>query len=305
MNKKPHIIIGIPARNEEKNIGFLLSDIAQQNCKNFTLQQVIVNSDASSDNTEEVALSTTKLPVKVLKHKTRGGIAVRLNEVISLAKKEKVAALVLLDADIRIYDKNCLEKLIAPILKKEADLTSCSITEQSTTNLLDRALKVSMNIKHALFTSLNDGDNVYTCYGPVRALSSQMLEGLQFPYGIANDAFTYFYAKELKLSYKFVKNTEIIYKLPTALSDHENQSQRFLESQKLLSKDFGRETVSAAYQIPFDLKIKSVLKYFVQKPFLVIVYLFILATMRVKHFISKGVPDLWDQASSSKSLTHS
>lgn len=301
-NKIPNIIIGMPALNEEKNIGFILQDIAKQNTKGFKIKAVIVNSDASTDKTESVAASIKQLPVVVLKHKVRKGIAVRLNEIILYAKNESADALVLFDADIRITDRNCLKNLVAPILKNKADLTSCKITEQATTNIIDRSLKVSMNIKHSLFTELEDGDNIYTCYGPVRALSSKLFVQLQFPYGIANDAFTYLYAKQKNLQYKFVKNTEVIYKLPTALRDHQNQSQRFLESQKLLAKDFGTNAVRNAYRIPFTLKLKSVLKYFVQEPGLVFTYLIILASMQLKHVLSKGVPDLWEQAASSKVL---
>ena len=304
-NTLPRIIIGIPALNEEKNIGALLKDIAAQNCAGFKISEIIVNSDGSTDKTETVALSATKLPVTVLSHKERKGIAVRLNEVLAKARKEKVTAVILFDADIRILDKNCLKNLLAPILKNNVDLTSCKISELPTTNLVDRSLKVSMAIKHALFSELNNGDNVYTCYGPVRAFSARLVEKLSFPYGIGNDAFSYLFTKQHGLKYHFVRNTEIIYKLPTDLSDHENQSQRFLESQKLLAKDFGAEFVHTEYQIPTTLKLKSVLSYLVKEPVLVITYLSILLSMQVKHFTSNGVPDLWDQATSSKTLNHS
>src|SRR5688500_17500683 len=100
--KKPLIIIGIPAYNEENNIAFLLKDIAAQNTTGYEIKSVVINSDASTDNTEKVALVATKLPVKLLTHKTRKGIAPRLNEIITIAKKEKVSALVLFDADIRV-----------------------------------------------------------------------------------------------------------------------------------------------------------------------------------------------------------
>jgi len=54
------ITIGIPAYNEEKNIGNLLNDILNQKLEHNILEKILVISDNSTDKTDEIVSSFMK-----------------------------------------------------------------------------------------------------------------------------------------------------------------------------------------------------------------------------------------------------
>ena len=63
--KKLTVTIGIPAYNEEKNIGRLLKSLSNQKGDDFTLNEIVVLSDGSTDMTNEIVHSQSKLNRKV------------------------------------------------------------------------------------------------------------------------------------------------------------------------------------------------------------------------------------------------
>src|SRR3989344_306584 len=81
MNKKT-VIVGIPAFNEEKNIGVLLESILLQKGNNFTIDKVIVVCDGSRDNTAEIVKLYSKKfnQISLKDDNKRKGKAARLNE---------------------------------------------------------------------------------------------------------------------------------------------------------------------------------------------------------------------------------
>jgi len=62
MADKKTLAIGIPAHNEEANIGFLIKALLEQESRLYVLTEIIVASDASTDKTVELvkALTTIK-----------------------------------------------------------------------------------------------------------------------------------------------------------------------------------------------------------------------------------------------------
>jgi len=120
--KQTAITIGIPALNEEFNIGALLDSLLKQKQEGFCIKKIIISSDGSTDNTVSIVNSYKDRRVKVIDNKVRKGVAVRQNQLIDHANTD---ILVLLDADITVADPKFLKKLIAPIKAGKADLCSC------------------------------------------------------------------------------------------------------------------------------------------------------------------------------------
>ena len=169
MKNKSTVSIGIPAFNEEANIGFLLKDLLKQNQKNFVFHQIIISSDGSTDKTIETAKKASASFIQkegqeviLIDNKERKGRAVRQNQIMERSASD---ILVLLDADILIKDKNFIEKIIKPVLNKKADLTSVSVQELPPENFLERILKISMEFKKFIFENYKNGNNLYTCHG--------------------------------------------------------------------------------------------------------------------------------------------
>ncbi|WP_372650934.1 glycosyltransferase family 2 protein [Draconibacterium sp.] len=98
----PLVSILIPARNEEQNIGRLLTDIQQQKWQNF---EVLVFNDQSTDKTSEIVESFTKTDQRFQLFNSDGlpdGWLGKNYGCYQLAQKAKGCYFLFLDADVRI-----------------------------------------------------------------------------------------------------------------------------------------------------------------------------------------------------------
>lgn len=105
--------IGIPAYNEEANIGKLLDVLlTKQKLSKVEISEIIVVSSGSADRTNEIVENISKIYNKVflIKEDERRGKASAINIFLANAKEE---ILVLESADT-IPDDDCIEKLILP-----------------------------------------------------------------------------------------------------------------------------------------------------------------------------------------------
>jgi len=106
------ICIGIPAFNEEKNIGKIISQLESIS------DSIIVCNDGSSDMTGEIA---KKMGVIVVNHKKNLGYGAAIRSIFLKAKEIDSDVLVTFDADgqHRIEDIN---KVLKPIIEENYDL---------------------------------------------------------------------------------------------------------------------------------------------------------------------------------------
>lgn len=112
-----NIIITIPAYNEEKTIGPLITRIKAVIKKNKYKAKVLVLDDGSKDKTKEIA---TKLGAVVKSHPRNYGLAETFRSEIKEALKLKADVIVHIDADMQ-YRPEEIPKLINEI-KKGYDL---------------------------------------------------------------------------------------------------------------------------------------------------------------------------------------
>lgn len=106
------VSIGIPAYNEEKNIGSIIAKLTKNS------DNIIVCDDGSTDTTGIIA---KKMGALVIKHEKNLGYGAGIRSIFLKAKQTDCDVLVTFDADgqHRVEDiKNVLE----PILKNEADI---------------------------------------------------------------------------------------------------------------------------------------------------------------------------------------
>lgn len=121
-SRRPKIIVGIPAYNEEKTIAKIVI-ISQRYA-----DEVVVCDDGSTDLTGEIA---RKLGAKVIKHKRNRGKGAALRSIFEYASKRKPEVLVTIDADLQ-HDPHDIPKIAEPILRGEAEVSiGCRFMGQS------------------------------------------------------------------------------------------------------------------------------------------------------------------------------
>ena len=106
------VVVGIPAFNEEKNIGKIISKISK------IADKIIVCNDNSSDATKEIA---EQMGVIVVSHERNLGYGAAIRTIFLKARELDADILVTMDGDgqHRIED---LKKIIEPILEKQSDV---------------------------------------------------------------------------------------------------------------------------------------------------------------------------------------
>ncbi len=286
MIKNQTLTIGIPAYNEEANIGHLLEDLAKQKYGSLILEHIIVASDGSTDKTNDIVSKTSLDNVKLINNTTTEGQAVRQNQIISMSKSD---ILVILNADIMIEDEKFIQKLVKPICEGVADLTSCPIKELSPRTYTERAIHHAMSVKQKFFESIKKGNNIYTCHGTARGFSRNLYTKLKFTSSIGEDAYSYLYCIKNGFKYKYVNNTCIYYQLVNNVKDYNKQNNRFLLSRKLMIEDFGDKFVNKQYSLPFDKMTSAILRYALNKPVLAVIYIIVYIGGYISSKVNKPV----------------
>ena len=106
------VIIGIPAFNEEKNIGVIVAKLKKK------YEYVIVCDDGSSDMTETIASS---LGAIVVKHKTNLGYGAAIRTIFNQARKIDGDVLVTFDADGQ-HQISEIDSVLKPLFENKADI---------------------------------------------------------------------------------------------------------------------------------------------------------------------------------------
>lgn len=295
--KQNTLTIGIPAFNEEKNISYLIQDILHQNSSSYTLTNIIVASDGSSDETIAILHKAKNKKIIVIDGKTRLGQAHRQNQIINRASSD---ILILLNADIRISDINYINKLIFPILHNHADLVSSYPKPAQVTNLFSNVLLAGTQIQERIYSRLYNGDNIYTCHGRARAFSKRLYKALRFQQSVGEDAYSYLYCKQHLYKYVNQQTAKVEYKLPANIKDHLKQSARFVQNTAILKKYFSASILDKEFHIPKHILVEQTIRGFVRNPVKTILYLITTILARIYSLSSRGESDTWSQSLSSK-----
>ncbi len=112
------VLISIPAYNEEKTIGKVLSSIHTVMKKVNLSYEIVVVNDGSTDKTAKVAKEHR---AKVYSHVTNRGLASTFRTEMKIALEKNPEIIVHTDADGQ-YRAEEIPKLIKPIIDKKADL---------------------------------------------------------------------------------------------------------------------------------------------------------------------------------------
>lgn len=301
MTKIKSVTIGIPAYNEEVNIGFLLRDLLDQKIEGFNLSKIVILSDGSTDETVNKARSFNNPKIQVVERKERLGKSASQNEIISKVHSD---ILVLLDADILISDKYFLSKLISPIIDGKSDMTSSGIKELPTKGFFDEILNVSMKLKTILFNGFKNGNNVYNCHGPARAFSKEVFSKITFTRSEGEDMYSYLFCISQNKRFSYVKSALVEYQLPATPIDHYKQSKRYLDAIDYCTSIFGQDMMRNEFNIGLKLYLISTLKglpFIISHLHFIVCYVIVLFSVKLAKILRIELKDSWN-VSSSKTL---
>ena len=158
------VIIGIPAFNEEKNIGPIVAKLKKK------YDQVIVCDDGSSDMTETIASSLGAL---VVKHETNLGYGSAIKTIFNEAKKIDGDILVTFDADGQ-HQISEIESVLQPIFENKADLVIGSRFLGETKDL-PKYRKIGIKTITGL-TNVMTGSKITDAQSGFRAYSKKVLK---------------------------------------------------------------------------------------------------------------------------------
>ncbi len=296
INKKT-VTIGIPAYNEEGNIAYIIKDILAQKENDYTLTEIIIASDGSSDETCDKVRAFGDKRITLLDFKDRQGPAARQNYIM-----EKVDSdiLVILNADIKLDGDMFINKLIQPIIQGN-DLAASNMRCVKTSGFFESIMAYSIEFKSYVFEHYKNGINVYTCRGVARAFSKELYKKFQFGHSIGEDAHSYFYTVFNNFKYAFAKDAVCYIKCVSTYKDNLKQSTRNFNGIKAFAKKYGYSYVNSEYKIDLKFLIKGFILYLVKNPIKMSLYCLITASTVVSSFFVK-TSDTWSIAESSKVL---
>lgn len=295
---KPTLTIAITAYNEAENIAGLLSTLLHQTVTSADLRNILVVSDASTDNTDGIVRSFKGRGVELVRVVTRGGSIRARNMILTQTDTD---ILIILDADILPEADGFVDALIGPLIADPlVGLTSATLQPMLGQTFVERILCRNHEWKRALFLSLGDGNNLYSCFGPVQAFSRRFYATFRYQDDTPYDAIAYLSCIASGMRFVVVRQYSALFRCPTNFRDHVRQSSRFSAGRNKIIEIFGDEG-RRAYAIPVGRMVLEVIKEFFRRPILSMSYFAMWLYVRL--FKKSQFTSLWEVAESSKKLT--
>lgn len=299
MKKLLSVTIGIPAYNEEANIGNLIDNLLKQDKKNYMLKQIIIISDASTDKTDNIVKSFGNKKIRLITNKIRKGQVYSQNLIFSISNSDLV---VIMEADTLPEDKKFLSKLFSSVIRDQSiGLVQSNIKPKHTGALLEKVLyhQVSIYLK---FVVSNPQTKQWLCTGRGgRAFTKKVYKRLIWPSNVPEDIFAYLWCKQHNLKIDFQNSAISIYKLPKNFEDFVKERQKIASGQQTLKKYFSESLFLNIYEKPKLLKLKMFTYFLFNNPLFCFFYIYL--NLRLKSKISDiKFTDLWPNTLSTKKI---
>lgn len=266
--KKVTLSVGIPAYNEEKNIGNLLKTIIDQKQLSYKIESVYVICDGCTDKTVEIVEGFSKKHnfVKAIEKNDRGGKASASNMIYRLNKSDYILTI---DADMIFAKDDDIESMIREITK-DINLNfvgprHCPIPAKS---FMGKLAVVSYLSFEDAYLKLNGGNNFYAVMGAY-LLTKKFAKTIKYPAGAqADQSILYAWAtRKNKNGFNLIKEANVLFRTVTTFRDWRILGVRSVISDKANTAKFFGEEILKEYYMPRRLFIASLLKWFFKSPF--------------------------------------
>lgn len=259
MNTLPTVSIGMSAYNEGKNIASLLRELLKQKHTTWRLKEILVYTDACSDNTVSEALSVRDHRIHIHEGKTRKGKVHRVNEMM---KDSTGDAIVLFDADLKLGNTHVIDALMKELFRSpEIQLVGGNTRPYAPVTFLERAVYSTFLVFERSRKMMKNGHNIFGCNGGCLALKTAFARTITIPNVINEDDYIYFTCLTKKHAFRHVPAAVVLYKLPQTLRDY--LSQTFRSNPEAVTLNFSRyfgSIVAKEYHRPLFFLVQSIVQ---------------------------------------------
>lgn len=259
------VTVGIPAYNEANNIASVLQQVLKQHATAlWKLDEIIVISDGSSDDTVKNARKVKSSKITVFDHRERKGKTARLSELFRIISGD---ILIMFDADITLDDNHVITRLVQAFDNRSVALVGGNSHPYLPNSFFQRAVYSTYEVFYNSRIMLKNGNNVFGCTGSILAIRSSLAKSISLPKIINEDAYLYLYCLQLGYHFKYVDTAKISYKLPANISDYIRQVLRSdpISVTNELEKKFG-ELARSEFKRPRIFYLHAILKVFIHTP---------------------------------------
>lgn len=245
------------AYNEGKNIASLLRELLSQKRTTWRLKEILVYTDACSDNTVAEALSVHDPRIHVHEGKSRKGKVGRVNEMMKDATGD---AIVLFDADLKLDNKHVIDALAKELFRaSDIQLVGGNTKPYKPTTFFERAVYSTFLVFERSRKMMKNGHNIFGCNGGCLALKTAFARTITIPNVINEDDYIYFTCLKRGYTFRHVPTAVVLYKLPQTLKDY--LSQTFRSNPEAVTLNFSQyfgDIVAKEYHRPFLFLIRSI-----------------------------------------------
>jgi len=300
--KKPTLTIGIPAYNEEKNIGYLLDIVLKQSKAKYFLKEIIVFNDCSTDQTAEIVKAKKSNLIRLINGPKRQGQQIAQNIIL----KEFVADyLVILEADTLLFSRTTIDELVKPLITKNSKvgLVVGSAKSVMPTTHVEEITCFGAEIKRKAISEWKNGNNIYSSVGhAMKALPRKFAEELTWPKSVPEDAFAYLRLKELGYKMRVSSKARVKMRQVRNLGDSLTQSRKFVTGKKELIKYFSEDVLSKEYKLPLKILLKHFSLALIKNPYMTLMYVGIVLLNRLYSIGHKSFNELYHPYKSTKKV---
>ena len=293
----PTISVCIPAHNEALTIGPLLRSLLKQKTEICSLAEIIIYSDASTDQTVERCQALKDSRVKCIVGKKQIG---QLQAIATMLRNAQGDIIVLLDADIALYNDLTLQKLVTPLLQDpQVGLVGGNPIPTPPHTFIEATVQTSINAYKEIAAHTRGGSNPYNCHGCILALSAAFAKTIEFPKEIfSGDTYLYFSCLHQHYHFQYAPEAKVLYRVPNNLKDVIKQYTRFLDIDSYSQKKFG-SLLAREYAVDTKIRLHYLLAAFISQP-LHTCAMYVIKVYCQLHQQPANASGIWEAASSTK-----
>lgn len=299
--KRTTLTIGIPAHNEEANIGMLVQSIMKQSSLVYKLEKIIVICDGCTDNTGKLVreMSSKYRLIELLEDGKRKGKMARLNKLYKMNQSE---ILITLDGDVVLKGKDSLDNVVKLFQNDPGALCvafhQIPVREKT---FVAKVLYAAHRLWEEIRISTNNGCHIHNLQGAGTGLRKSFAKDVTYPKTLTTDQVYLAYLALEKSGFRYAHNSVIVYRPVATFFDFVLQGSRsvFLD-QKTLADHFG-DDVYKLFEIPAKNKIYGLIKCLKNDPFYTILSIILQTYLRFFPAVEEGsLKGLWKMAASTK-----
>ncbi|MEK7532807.1 MAG: glycosyltransferase family 2 protein [Patescibacteria group bacterium] len=294
------ITIGIPAHNEEQNIGYLLKSIYKQRGDHFQIKNILLVCDGCTDDTASVARTNKRstIPLRIIEHNSRSGKMHVLNEIYEANTSD---ILITLDADLVLASEDAI-RLIAEAFADPA--VALAVPHQlpvQVSGFIAAACRASdmLWIYTRMYT--NHGNSIHNLLGCATAMRADVAQKVRYPEDLNNDCdYLYMVGKRFG-TFRYVYKALLWYRTPATLHDFWLIASRAIFYRRASVRKYFGIRLDQEKHIPIWYKLRGIGTSILHEPIPTIGALILNLIVRIAPYKKKGVKSkTWEMAKSAR-----